>query len=85
MQFEAPQSETRDEGAVRSSVTLCADELAAITLLASVSMVVTSLLTAAGAGLDRLGGGPKLLAISAGLMGLQTVAVENLIQVVYPV
>ena len=35
------------------------------------------LLPAAGAGLDRLGGGPKLLAISAALMGLQTLALEN--------
>jgi hypothetical protein len=43
------------------------------------------LLTAAGAGLDWLGGGPKLLVISIALMGLQTLALENMIQVVYPV
>jgi methylthioxylose transferase len=43
------------------------------------------LMTAAGAGFDRLGGGPKILAISVTLMGLQTLALENLIQVVYPV
>jgi hypothetical protein len=48
-------------------------------------LFVPPLLTAAGAGLDRLGGGPKVLAISAALMGLQTLALENLIQVVYPV
>jgi hypothetical protein len=43
------------------------------------------LLTAAGAGVDRLGGGPRVVAISAALTGLQTLALENLIQVVYPV
>jgi methylthioxylose transferase len=48
-------------------------------------LFVPPLLTAAGAGLDRLGGGPKHLAISAALTGLQTLALENLIQVVYPV
>jgi hypothetical protein len=43
------------------------------------------LLTVAGAGLDRLSGGPSVLAISAALTGLQTLALENLIQVIYPV
>jgi hypothetical protein len=48
-------------------------------------LFVPPLLTAAGAGLDRLGDGPRVLAISSALMGLQTLALENMIQVVYPV
>ncbi|MEO6808942.1 MAG: hypothetical protein ABI353_07500, partial [Isosphaeraceae bacterium] len=43
------------------------------------------LLTLAGAGLCRLGGGGRTLAATAGLLGLQTVALQALIQVVYPV
>jgi hypothetical protein len=43
------------------------------------------LLPAAGAGLTRLEGGPWNLAISAGLLGLQTLALQTMIQVVYPV
>ncbi len=42
-------------------------------------------LPAAGAGFARLGGGPRELAISAGLVGLQTLALQAMIQVVYPV
>jgi hypothetical protein len=43
------------------------------------------LLVAAGQGCDRLGSGPYTLAISAGLLGLQTLALQAMIQVVYPV
>ena len=43
------------------------------------------LLLAAGAGFARLEGGPRILAISAGLLGFQTVALQAMIQVVYPV
>jgi hypothetical protein len=43
------------------------------------------LLTAAGAGLIRLGGGPASLALTAGLLGLQALGLQTLIQVVYPV
>jgi hypothetical protein len=43
------------------------------------------LLTAAGAGLVRVGGGPVILALTAGLVGLQTLGLQTLIQVVYPV
>jgi hypothetical protein len=43
------------------------------------------LLLAAGSGLARLGGGSWGLAVSVGLLGLQTLALQALIQVVYPV
>ena len=43
------------------------------------------LLTAAGAGFYRLKGGPWSLGITAGLLGGQTLALQTLIQVVYPV
>jgi hypothetical protein len=43
------------------------------------------LLTAAGAGLARLGGGAWSLGFSAALLGLQTLALQTMIQVVYPV
>jgi len=43
------------------------------------------LLTAAGAGLAQCGAGPGALGLSAGLMGLSTLALQTLIQVVYPV
>jgi hypothetical protein len=43
------------------------------------------LLIAAGAGLTRLGGGPWTLAASTALLGLQTLALQTMIQVVYPV
>jgi hypothetical protein len=43
------------------------------------------LLTLAGAGLSGLGGGGRTLATTAGLLGLQTVALQAMIQVVYPV
>ncbi len=43
------------------------------------------LLTAAGAGLASLEGGPRVLAISAGMVGFQTLALQAMIQVVYPV
>ncbi len=42
-------------------------------------------LVAAGHGLNRLGGGPITLAASTALVGLQTLALQSLIQVVYPV
>jgi hypothetical protein len=42
------------------------------------------LLIAAGAGCTRLGGGPAALALSTALVGLQTLALQLLIQVVYP-
>ena len=42
-------------------------------------------LVAAGNGLNRLGGGPITLAASTALVGLQTLALQSLIQVVYPV
>ena len=37
------------------------------------------------AGLIRLGGGPGSLAITTALLGLQTLALQTMIQVVYPV
>ncbi len=40
---------------------------------------------AAGEGLHRLGGGPITLACSSTLVGLQTLALQSMIQVVYPV
>jgi hypothetical protein len=43
------------------------------------------ILTAAGTGLDRLAGGPWSLGASAALLGLQTLALQTLVQVVYPV
>ncbi len=43
------------------------------------------LLPAAGAGFASLAGGPRVLAISAGLLGFQTLALQAMIQVVYPV
>jgi hypothetical protein len=43
------------------------------------------LLPAAGAGFARLGGGPRVLAISTGLLGFQTLALQAMIQGVYPV
>jgi hypothetical protein len=43
------------------------------------------LLLAVGPGLDRVGGGAGALAASAELMGVQTLALQALIQVVYPV
>ncbi len=43
------------------------------------------LLPAAGAGFARLGAGPRVLALSAGLVGFQTLALQAMIQVVYPV
>ena len=43
------------------------------------------ILTAAGSGLCRLGGGPWTLGVTAVLLGLQTLALQTMIQVVYPV
>jgi hypothetical protein len=43
------------------------------------------LLIAAGAGMTRLGGGYLTLGISCALVGLQTLALQAMIQVVYPV
>src|SRR5262249_21192096 len=43
------------------------------------------LLIAAGHGLHRLGGGPVALAVSTALLGVQTLALQSMIQVVYPV
>jgi hypothetical protein len=43
------------------------------------------LLIAAGHGLHRLGGGPVALAVSSALVGVQTLALQSMIQVVYPV
>ena len=43
------------------------------------------LLIAAGVGLDRQAGGPYALASTAALAGFQTLALQSLIQVVYPV
>ena len=43
------------------------------------------ILPAAGAGFCRMRGGPLSLGISAGLLGVQTLALQTLIQVVYPV
>jgi hypothetical protein len=48
-------------------------------------LFMPSLLLAAGAGLTRLGGGPWTVGISATLLGLQTLALQTIIQVVYPV
>ena len=42
-------------------------------------------LLAAGAGFDRLSGGPWALGSSAGLLGVQTLVLQTMIQVVYPV
>ena len=42
-------------------------------------------LVAAGHGFERLGGGPISLAITSALVGLQTLALQSMIQVVYPV
>ena len=42
-------------------------------------------LIAAGHSLNRLGGGPIALATSTSLVGLQTLALQSMIQVVYPV
>ena len=43
------------------------------------------LLPAAGAGFARLEAGPRVLGLSAGLVGIQTLALQAMIQVVYPV
>ena len=43
------------------------------------------LLPAAGAGFARLEAEPTVLAISAGLLGFQTLSLQAMIQVVYPV
>jgi hypothetical protein len=43
------------------------------------------LLIAAGHGLHRLGGGPVTLGLTTALVGLQTLALQSMIQVVYPV
>jgi hypothetical protein len=43
------------------------------------------LLIAAGHGLHRLGGGPVAFAVSGALVGVQTLALQSMIQVVYPV
>ena len=42
-------------------------------------------LTAAGEGFARLEAGPRVLGLSAGLVGIQTLALQAMIQVVYPV
>jgi hypothetical protein len=42
------------------------------------------LLVAAARGLERLGGGPVTLALSCALLGIQTLALQAMIQVVYP-
>jgi hypothetical protein len=42
-------------------------------------------LIAAARGLERLGGGPVSLGITTALAGLQTLALQSMIQVVYPV
>ncbi len=43
------------------------------------------LLMAAAAGLDRAGGGPKALAATIGLVGVEVLVLEATIQVVYPI
>jgi methylthioxylose transferase len=43
------------------------------------------LLVAAGRGCSRLGCRPAALAATAALLGLQTLALQSMIQVVYPV
>ena len=43
------------------------------------------LLVAAGAGASRMGGGPWTLAVTSALLGLQTLALQTQVQVVYPV
>ncbi len=48
-------------------------------------LYLPALLPAAGTGFVRAGGTPRTLAVSAGLLGLQTLALQSLIQVVYPV
>lgn len=47
--------------------------------------IMPALLVAAGRGLERLNAGPSTLAMTVGLIGLQTLAFQTLIQVVYPV
>jgi methylthioxylose transferase len=42
-------------------------------------------LIAAGQGLDRLGGGPVTLGLTVALVGAQTLTLQSMIQVVYPV
>jgi methylthioxylose transferase len=42
-------------------------------------------LIAAARGLERVGGGPVALAVATALVGLQTLALQSMIQVVYPV
>jgi hypothetical protein len=42
------------------------------------------LITAAGVGLTRLGGGPRAVFATVVLTGLQTLGLQALIQVVYP-
>jgi hypothetical protein len=44
-----------------------------------------ALLVVAGFALEKLGAGPKSLAVTVALVGLQTVALQTTIQVVYPV
>jgi hypothetical protein len=48
-------------------------------------LFLPALLVAAGHGCDRLGASPVALALSTALLGLQTLALETMIQVVYPV
>ncbi|QEH37977.1 hypothetical protein OJF2_65730 [Aquisphaera giovannonii] len=43
------------------------------------------LLLAAGAGMERLGAGPAAMAVTAALLGFQTLAIQSMIQVVLPV
>ncbi|MHC5542930.1 hypothetical protein ACYOEI_32300 [Singulisphaera rosea] len=47
--------------------------------------MMPALLLAAGVGLERLGAGPKTLGTTVGLMGIQTLALQATIQVVYPI
>ena len=46
--------------------------------------LMPSILVAAGAGFERLGAGPRLLAASTALVGIQSMILESTIQVVYP-
>jgi methylthioxylose transferase len=46
--------------------------------------LMPTLLVAAGAGFDRLGAGPRLLATSTVLVGVQALILQSTIQVVYP-
>src|SRR5690606_4263029 len=48
-------------------------------------LFIPPLLTAAGVGLTRLGGGPKTVFATTMLVAAQTLALQTLIQVVYPV